>query len=166
MRTHRSAVVHFALAGVLLLPACGNDDEGSGASDVTSTETTAGGESSVAVTLQEFAVAVEPASVPAGTVTFDVTNEGPDDVHEFVVISTDLGPTELPTDEDGAVLEKGKGIEVVDEIEDIPVGENPTLTVDLDAGTYVLICNILQKESDGTLEAHYSEGMRASFTVE
>ncbi len=64
------------------------------------------------------------------------------------------------------MLEKGKGIEVVDEIEDIPVGENPTLTVDLDAGTYVLICNILQKESDGTLEAHYSEGMRASFTVE
>ncbi len=98
--------------------------------------------------------------------TFDVTNEGPDDVHEFVVIKTDLAITDLPTDEDGAVDEGGGGMEVVDEIEDIPVGETPTLTVELDAGAYVLICNILQEEPDGTLEAHYSEGMRTGFTVE
>ena len=60
--------------------------------------------------------------------------------------------------------EDGAGIEVVDEIEDIPVGDSETLTVDLDAGPYVLICNIVQKE-EGGLEAHYSEGMRAGFTV-
>ena len=47
------------------------------------------------MTLQEFAVSSDPGSVPAGSVTFDVTNEGPDDPHEFVVIQTDLGPTEL-----------------------------------------------------------------------
>ncbi len=98
--------------------------------------------------------------------TFDVTNDGPDDVHEFVVILTDLGPTELPTDADGAVKESGKGMEVIDEIEDIPVGETQSLTVDLAAGSYVIICNILQEEPDGTLEAHYSEGMRTTFTVE
>ena len=86
----------------------------------------------MAVTLQEFAVSADPASVPAGSVTFDVTNDGPDDVHEFVVIKTDLAPTDLPTDKDGAVLEDGEGMEVVDEIEDIPVGETPTLTVDLE----------------------------------
>ena len=166
MRAHRSAVVHLAVAGilVLLLPACGNDDDGG--TDAVASETTSGGEASVAVTLQEFAVAADPASVQAGAVTFDVTNDGPDDVHEFVVLKTDLGPTELPTDNDGAVLEDGEGIEVIDEIEDIPVGETPTLAVDLDAGSYVLICNILQKEDDGTLEAHYSEGMRTAFTVE
>ena len=152
MRRH-SAVSATALVAsiavvILLLPACGGDD------------------GNVAVSLQEFAISADPASAPAGSVTFDVTNDGPDDVHEFVVIATDLGPTELPVDEDGAVEEGGEGMEVVDEIEDIPVGESPSLTVDLEAGNYVLICNILQEEAAGTLEAHYSEGMRTSFTVE
>lgn len=159
-------MVQLAVVGilVLLLPACGSDD-GDDATPAAS-ETTTSSEAHVAVTLQEFAVSADPASVSAGPVTFDVTNDGPDDVHELVVISTDLGPTELPTDKDGAVVEDGKGMEVVDEIEDIPVGESPTLSVDLAAGSYVLICNVLQKEPDGTLEAHYSVGMRTGFTVE
>ena len=154
--THARVVAALALV-VMLVPACGGDDEGSG---------DAAADGAVAIALKEFGVAAEPASVPAGSVTFDVTNEGPDDVHEFVVISTDLGATELPTDDDGAVLETGEGMEVVDEIEDIPVGDTPTLTVDLAAGSYVLICNILQEEPDGTLEAHYSVGMRTGFAVE
>jgi len=142
-----TAVVASVAVVILLLPACGGDD------------------GNVAVTLQEFAVAADPASASAGSVTFDVTNDGPDDVHEFVVIATDLGPTELPVDEDGAVEEGGEGMEVVDEIEDIPVGESQSLTVDLEAGAYALICNIVE-EDDGTLEAHYAEGMRTGFTVE
>ena len=44
------------------------------------------------------------ANVPAGIVSFEVTNDGPNDVHEFVVVRTDLAPSELPTDETGAVL--------------------------------------------------------------
>jgi hypothetical protein len=143
-----SAFVACAVVVILLLPACGGDDN------------------TVAATLQEFAVSADPSSVATGSVTFDVSNDGPDDVHEFVVIATDLGPAELPVDEDGAVDEGGEGIEVVDEIEEIPVGESRSLTVDLEAGNYVLICNILQEEPNGTLEAHYSEGMRTGFTVE
>jgi uncharacterized cupredoxin-like copper-binding protein len=154
----------FLVTALVLLPACGGDDGGdSGGGD------SGGGGSSggvIGVALQEFAVSADPTTAPAGSVTFEVSNTGPDDVHEFVVIKTDLGPTELPVDDDGAVLEDGEGMEVVDEIEDIPVGETPTLTVDLDAGAYVLICNILQEEPDGTLEAHYAEGMRTGFTVE
>jgi uncharacterized cupredoxin-like copper-binding protein len=130
---------------VLLMPACG------------------GGGETVDVTLEEFAVGVDPASVSAGEVTFSVTNDGPDDVHEFVVIRTDLGPTELPTDENGAVDEAGGGMEVVDEIEDMEVGDSEDLTVDLDAGNYVLICNIWDEDEQ---ESHYQEGMRAAFTVE
>ncbi|HET6714216.1 MAG TPA: hypothetical protein VFI59_10965 [Actinomycetota bacterium] len=162
------AVGAVAVMALVLLPACGGDEDGdTGGDTATATETaTEGGASTVAVTLEEFAVSADPASVPAGSVTFDVTNDGPDDVHEFVVIMTDLAPTDLPTDKDGAVEETGEGMEVVDEIEDIPVGETPTLTVDLEAGSYVLICNILQEEPDGTLEAHYAEGMRTGFTVE
>ena len=121
-----------------------------------------GGGEDVDVTLQEFAVGADPSSVSAGSVTFNIENIGPDDVHEFVVIRTDLDPTALPTDETGAVEETGEGMEVVDEVEDIPVEDTPTLTVDLTAGSYALICNIYDEAEQ---EAHYSEGMRTAFTV-
>jgi uncharacterized cupredoxin-like copper-binding protein len=96
-------------------------------------------------------------------VTFSVTNDGPDDIHEFVILRTDLDPADLPTDEHGAVTEDGEGIEVVDEIEDIPVGETQEVTVDLEAGSYVLLCNIYSEDEQ---EAHYAEGMRTAFDVE
>jgi uncharacterized cupredoxin-like copper-binding protein len=117
----------------------------------------------VEITLQEFAVAADPASVSAGSVTFEATNDGPDDVHEFVVIATDLPITELPTVEDGSVDENGEGLEVIGEIEDIAVGDTQSVTLDVEAGTYALICNIYDAGED---EAHYQEGMRTSFTVE
>lgn len=121
------------------------------------------GEQAIDVTLQEFAIGLSDGSASAGAVTFDVTNEGPDDVHEFVLVRTDLGITELPTDETGAVVETGEGIEVVDEIEDLPVGESQSLTVDLESGNYIIICNIYDADEQ---EAHYQEGMRTAFTVE
>jgi uncharacterized cupredoxin-like copper-binding protein len=122
-----------------------------------------GAKTTVSVTVQEFSVIPAQDSAPAGTVTFDVENKGPNDTHEFVVIKTDLAPDALPTDENGAVLEEGEGMEVIDEIEDIAVGDTPSLTVDLEAGSYVLICNIYDEEEQ---EAHYQEGMRTAFTVE
>ena len=35
-----------------------------------------------------------------------------------------------------------KGWRVIDEVEDLPVGETQTLRLTLDAGSYALICNI------------------------
>ena len=122
----------------------------------------AAGPTTIDVTLQEWSVVPSAASAPAGDVTFAVTNDGPDDIHEFVVLKTDLDPADLPTDEHGAVTEDGEGIEVVDEIEDIPVGESAELTVTLDAGSYVVLCNIYDESED---EAHYQMGMRTAFEV-
>ena len=122
-----------------------------------------GGGTTVDVTLQEYSVLPSESSSPAGSITFQVENTGPDDVHEFVVIATDLAPDALPTDESGVVLEEGEGMEVIDEIEDIPVGDTQSLTVDLESGSYVLICNIYE-EDEG--EAHYTQGMRTAFTME
>ena len=51
-------------------------------------------------------------SAPAGEVTFNVTNKGPEDVHEFVVFETDLAPDALPTVADGSVDEEGEGVEL------------------------------------------------------
>ncbi|HET7869833.1 MAG TPA: hypothetical protein VFM85_05905, partial [Actinomycetota bacterium] len=69
-----------------------------------------GGGEDVDITLQEFAVGAVPSSVPAGSVTFNIENKGPDDTHEFVVIRTDLDPTALPTEENGSVSETGEGM--------------------------------------------------------
>ena len=146
-RPDRKYVVAVGLSLVAGLAACG-------------TATT-----SVDVSLGEFSIAPSVATAPAGIVSFEVTNDGPNDIHEFVVIRTDLAVDALPTDADGAVLENGEGIEVIDEIEDMAVGSSETLALDLEAGSYVLICNLVAEE-DGVSEAHYAMGMRAAFTVE
>jgi len=159
----RRAAIWVAAAAVLCLvaAACGDDDGGTTAATGAAT----GGATTVEVTVQEFAVIPAASSAPAGDVTFNVTNEGPDDTHEFVVFKTDLAPDALPTAEDGSVDEAGEGVELTDEIEDIAVGDTPTLTVSLDAGNYVFICNIVEKEGGETI-AHYQQGMRVSFTAE
>ncbi len=121
--------------------------------------------STVKVTLQEFAVVPDVASVPAGKVTFVANNTGPEDEHELVVIKTDLAPDALPVDGDGKVTEDTPDLTVIGEIEGIAVGATKEVALDLEPGKYALICNILQTEPDGSLEAHYEVGMRTAFEV-
>ena len=59
--------------------------------------------------------------------------------------------------------EEGEGVELQGEIEDIAVGDTQSVTIDLPAGNYVLICNIYDEAEQ---ESHYQEGMRVGFTVE
>jgi uncharacterized cupredoxin-like copper-binding protein len=160
-RRHRAAIFAAVAALCLMAAACSDDDGG----ETGATGAATGGGTTVAVTVQEFAVIPAASSAPAGDVTFDVTNEGPDDTHEFVVFKTDLAPDALPTASDGSVDETGEGVELIDEIEDIAVGDTPTLTVSLDAGSYVFICNIVEEEGGETI-SHYQQGMRVAFTVE
>ena len=95
---------------------------------------------------------VDPASVAAGTVTFTVTNEGVKK-HEFVVLQTDANPDKLTVEGDEVVEDD---YDSPGEIGDLPAGATDTLTLDLPAGNYVLICN---------LKGHYRMGMYAPFTV-
>lgn len=115
---------------------------------------------SVEVTLQEWAVVPASASVPAGSVTFTAKNIGPNDAHEMVVLRTDLAPGALPTQADGSIDEEGAGVTLVGEVEEVAVGTTKTVTLDLAAGKYVLLCNIV----DGD-EVHYRLGMRTAFEV-
>lgn len=137
-RVRRWLVVPMILGLALVTASCSGDDEGT-----------------VAVTLADFTVTPDPDSASAGEVTFDVTNDA-EQIHEFVVFQTDLAPDQLPTEEGGDVDESGEGVELVDEIEDIEGGSTQSLTVNLDAGKYVLICN---------LPGHYAQGMHAGFSV-
>lgn len=127
----------LAAAVALVIPACSSDDGGIG------------------ITLSDFKVEPAETSAAAGELTFDVTNDA-DQTHEFVVVKTDLAADALPTNGDGDVDEEGEGIEPVDEIEDITGGSTQSLTVTLDAGNYVFLCN---------LPGHYRQGMHTTFTV-
>ena len=130
--------VPMILGLVFVTASCGDDDEGG-----------------VSATLADFSITLDPNSAPAGEVTFDVTNDA-EQTHEFVVFQTDLAADQLPTDENGDVDEEGEGVTLVDEIEDIEGGSSESLSVNLDAGSYVLICN---------LPGHYQQGMQTSFSA-
>ena len=126
---------------------------------VTLAAVSCGGGGGVEATLQDFSITLDSDSAPAGEVTFNIQNDGPS-VHELVVFKTDLAPDALPTiEEDGipVVDEEGEGVELVDEVEDIAVGDSPDLTVNLEAGSYAIICNI---------PAHYQQGMYTGFASE
>ena len=112
----------------------------------------AAADGSVAVKLSEWAVAPAVSESVAGPVTFALTNAG-EQMHEFVVVKTDLKADALPV-VDNKIDESA--LTAVDEVEDIAVGATPKLTVDLEPGHYVLLCNI---------ETHYGLGMHADFTV-
>jgi uncharacterized cupredoxin-like copper-binding protein len=109
----------------------------------------------VEATEVDYKITLDETSLPAGSTTFDISNDA-EQTHEFVVIKTDLDAADLPTDDSGDVDEEGEGIQPVDEVEDIAAGSTESLTVDLDAGNYVVICN---------LPGHYRQGMHSSFTV-
>jgi uncharacterized cupredoxin-like copper-binding protein len=150
-----------AVLVVVVLAACAGADDG-GDATAGGNGTGDGAGTTIDVTLQEWAVLVSQESAPAGEVTFAITNDGPEDVHEFVIFKTDLDVNDLPTDENGVVDEEGEGIEVVDEVEDIAVGDTADLTVTLEAGEYALVCNIYSEDED---EAHYAMGMRIPFSA-
>lgn len=147
-------------AVVLVVSACTSAP--SGTAVASASPSAAAGAGTIAVTLQEWAVVPATTSTAAGDVTFQITNTGPEDVHEFVVLKTDLDPGALPTDANGAVTESGEGMEVIGEVEDVPVGETKELSVTLAAGKYVLLCNIYDETEK---EAHYKLGMRTAFDV-
>ena len=104
----------------------------------------------VGVTLGEFTVKTDTADVPAGKVTFAVRNDG-SALHELVVLESS-GAT-LPVDsQTGKANEDTTGVKHIGEIDGLDAGKTKALTLDLAAGTYLLICNI---------PGHYHLGMVA-----
>jgi uncharacterized cupredoxin-like copper-binding protein len=107
----------------------------------------------VAANLTEMAIALDAQTVPAGPTEFTITNQGTAE-HEFVVIATDLAADQLPVAAGIVVLD---GLQVVGQALAIQPGTTTTLTVDLAAGPYVIICNI---------PGHYLAGMHTTLTVQ
>jgi uncharacterized cupredoxin-like copper-binding protein len=139
----------FGFETLVMVAAVGVAVAGCGSSAASPSAPAAG---SISVTLSEWAVTPATLSASAGEITFAVSNTG-DQIHEFVVVKTDLKGDALPV-VDNKIDESS--LTPVDEIEDIAAGSSPTLKVTLAAGHYVLLCNI---------ETHYGLGMHADFDV-
>ena len=114
-----------------------------------------GWKSSVAVELSEWVVEPATFQVPNGKVVFTAINNGTVE-HELIVLETDLAPHALVTS--GAQVDVAASGTVVASIqkEQLGPGISADLTLEFEAGNYVLFCNIPN---------HYESGQAAAFRV-
>jgi len=155
----RPVAAGSALLLAVALAACSGTGSGSSPTATSGTGSSAGtgGGTTVNVTLTEFKVELDKTQVPAGTVTFQVKNNGTI-VHEFVVFKTDAAADQLPTEDGGnEVNEDDASLTSMGEVEDVDAGATKSFTADLEPGNYVAICNV---------EGHYMAGMHIPFTVQ
>ena len=126
----RKLLVALAVIAIpFVLAACGDDDdttsaaapaETTAAESTTAESTTAGGGGeTVALSETEYKIAPADATVKAGSVTFDVSNDG-QTVHNLEI--------------------EGDGVE--EGTEDLQPGDTGQLTVDLQPGIYEMYCSI------------------------
>ena len=152
----RYAALAVAAIVTVVMAACSSSSSSSASSGSSSSSSGESPDSSsgttVATTVKDFAIAMDQATVPSGEVTFDIANEGPS-AHEFVVVQSDLAPDALPV-ADNEVQEDT--LDIIGEQEDIAPSTTPSLTLQLDPGSYVVFCNIT---------SHYEQGMHAALTV-
>ena len=93
--------------------------------------------------------------VSAGEVTFKVTNNSKDFVHEMLVVKVADTTKALPyLDGESRVDEDAAGH--MGEVSELDPGASAALTITLDKGTYMLFCNI---------PGHYLAGMWTLVTV-
>lgn len=107
----------------------------------------------VGVTLKDFGVASAYTSVPSGSVTVSVKDSGAIP-HEFVVVKSDLTVDKLPQFE--SKLVDGKQVQVVLKIAPLDAGKQQDVTVALQPGKYILLCNVA---------SHFTSGMFTGFVV-
>ncbi|MEA2139885.1 MAG: hypothetical protein QOG56_3035 [Solirubrobacteraceae bacterium] len=128
-----------AVAAAVALGGCGSSDDGP-----------RGGAAKLAVTASEFAFDPSTLAAKPGKLTITMKNAGKDG-HELVVLRT-------ATKADGLKVSGGRVSEkdAIGEIGDTAGGASKSATFDLEAGTYVYVCNI---------PGHYGKGMRGTLTV-
>ncbi len=153
MKSAEMAMVALLVGASLGLVGCGTDPSdgatggGPDAAPVVSNKITGN--------VEEWKVNVSAQSAEAGEVIFAIANYGSIQ-HEFLVTKTSYEPGKIPIGTNNRFDEEDKGLSVVDEIPEWAVNESKVLKVNLEAGTYELLCNI---------EGHYGNGMHTSFTV-
>jgi len=127
-----------------------------------------GGGGKLDIEVREWNVTLSEQTLPAGDIDVKVKNSGKE-IHElvFIKLDTDLASGRLPTDRDGAIDEKKMNFgTIVQEFEGLDPGKKVKETVNLKPGRYAILCNMVEQEDSGKVEAHYSQGMHSLLTVE
>ena len=111
----------------------------------------------VQVTLRDFAVDMPVTNVAKGSTRLAINNAGPS-VHELEVFTLPAGvdPASVPITNSVADTDS-VGMTVIDEVEDIAPSTTASLTVDLQPGRYLFVCN---------LPGHYQSGMHTEVNVQ
>ena len=105
-------------------------------------------------TLDKMEMKVDRTEVPAGEVTFHVVNDSKDLIHEMLVLKPVAGQALAYDEKEMKIDEEAAGD--LGEVGDLDPGNSGDLTLKLEPGTYLLVCN----------EAgHYKAGMTAPFLV-
>lgn len=146
--------------GVIACGGGGNGDDNGGSSSSSNT---------VSISMDDqggtYTMETSPSSIATGSVTFDIENVGLI-AHEFKVVKLNeagmaANLSDLPT-EAGLISESGNMVDGVGTIlgslleADLPADSSDELTLNLDAGEYMLLCNVA---------THYQLGMWSEFTV-
>ena len=119
----------------------------------------------IAVTLQDpsvdpsnsgMVIKADTTKVKAGRVTLEAVNRSKDLVHEVLVVPAPSDGKELPYDaKTSTIIEKR--VHSLGEISELKPGARGKLTLNLKAGTYLLLCN---------QPGHYKSGMSTKLVVE
>jgi hypothetical protein len=110
------------------------------------------------VRLIEFEIQPALDYIAKGKTKFVLKNAGTE-THEFVVVRGD-DPAALPTAADGSVDEdKIPAADQVGEVEDIKKKTTKSKVFKLSPDSYILFCNLVDEEEDGSTVSHFAEGM-------
>ncbi len=90
---------------------------------------------------QSMGIDVTPTTIQAGHVTFQVTNNSKDLVHEMVVSPLKPGEKALPYIQDEDRVDEDKAGHL-GEVSELDPGKSGELGIDLKPGKYILYCNI------------------------
>jgi uncharacterized cupredoxin-like copper-binding protein len=102
-----------------------------------------------------MSIKIDHKSVPAGKVTFEVTNASKETIHEMVVAPVADGNAVLPfVENENRVDEENAGH--LGEVSELELGKSGALTVEMKPGLYILYCNI---------PGHYMAGMWTTLRV-
>lgn len=102
-----------------------------------------------------MSVTASPNVVPAGEVSFVATNKSADFTHEMIVVKVTDPHKPLPfVSGEDRINEDAAGH--LGEVSELDPGKSGTLTLKLDPGTYMLLCNV---------PGHYMAGMWTTITV-
>ena len=103
----------------------------------------------------KMSLVLDQQTVSAGPAIFKVHNDAAGEEHEMVLVRLKSADAKIPLLTEKHRVDE-KQLQSLGEVEDLAPGADGQLKADLEAGTYLLLCN---------LQGHYEAGMQAVLTV-